>query len=133
MTEVAALSEARTWCSFVAAGSGEAGAVGGHNFNFKNHRRQRAGLHAAEWVDSERAAIMKAHRNFLLAVALAAAAAGTPAVGQKALPAVPASTVTQGAAVPDFSGIWAHLTWLTSSRRWPVRPGEELDAPERRS
>ena len=63
------------------------------------------GLHAAEWVDSEREANMKAHRNFLLAVTLAAAA-GTPAVGQKALPAVPASTVTQGAAaVPDFSGI----------------------------
>jgi hypothetical protein len=70
-----------------------------------------AGLHAAEWLDSEREAIMKARRNSLLAVTLAAAA-GTPAVGQKALPAVPASTVTQGAAaVPDFSGIWAHLTW----------------------
>src|ERR1700676_4906703 len=54
---------------------------------------------------------MKAHRNFLLAVTLVAAAA-TPAIGQTARPAVAASTDTQGAAaIPDFSGIWAHLTW----------------------
>jgi hypothetical protein len=54
---------------------------------------------------------MKAHQGFLLAVALAAAAA-TPAVGQAARPAVAASTATQGTdAIPDFSGIWAHLTW----------------------
>src|SRR5882757_2643708 len=38
-----------------------------------------AGLHAAEWLDSEREAIMKARWNSLLAVTLAAAA-GTPAV-----------------------------------------------------
>ncbi|HEY6259852.1 MAG TPA: hypothetical protein VIY51_29090 [Xanthobacteraceae bacterium] len=55
---------------------------------------------------------MTAHRNFLLLVTLAAAAV-TPAVAQTTLPAVAAgSTATPGAApIPDFSGIWAHLTW----------------------
>ena len=54
---------------------------------------------------------MKVHRKFLLVVTLVAAAA-TPAVGQTTLPAATASAATQGAAAsPDFSGIWAHLTW----------------------
>jgi hypothetical protein len=53
---------------------------------------------------------MKAQRTFLLVVALAAA--GTPAVGQTAQPAAAASTAEpSAAAIPDFSGIWAHLTW----------------------
>ena len=51
-------------------------------------------------------------RDFLLLVALAAAAA-TPAPGQTAAPAVgPANGGTQGAAsIPDFSGVWAHPSW----------------------
>jgi hypothetical protein len=51
-------------------------------------------------------------RNFLLLVALAAAAA-TPALGQTAAPAVgPANGAAQGAAsIPDFSGVWAHPSW----------------------
>jgi len=51
-------------------------------------------------------------RDFLLLVALAAAAA-TPALGQTAAPAVgPANSATQGAAsIPDFSGVWAHPSW----------------------
>ena len=51
-------------------------------------------------------------RNFLLMVALAAAAA-TPALGQTATPAAgPASSTTQGAAsLPDFSGVGAHASW----------------------
>jgi len=54
---------------------------------------------------------MKVHRKFLLVVTLVAVAA-TPAVGQTTLPAAAASAATQGAAaIPDFSGIWAHLTW----------------------
>jgi hypothetical protein len=51
--------------------------------------------------------------EFLLLVTLAAAAA-TPALGQDVAPAVgPASTsgIQSGASIPDFSGIWAHLTW----------------------
>src|ERR1700681_4685989 len=53
---------------------------------------------------------MKVHRKLLLVVTLVAAA-GTPAVGQTTLLAATARAVTQGAAIPDFSGIWAHLTW----------------------
>jgi hypothetical protein len=51
-------------------------------------------------------------RDFLLLVALAAAAA-TPALGQTAAPAVgPANGATQGvASIPDFSGVWAHPSW----------------------
>jgi hypothetical protein len=49
--------------------------------------------------------------NFLLLAALAAA--GAPALGQDAAPAAgPAGTGGAAAApIPDFSGIWAHLTW----------------------
>jgi hypothetical protein len=54
---------------------------------------------------------MNAQRNLLLVAALAAAAT-MPAVGQTAAPAVTSSIGTQGAAsMPDFSGIWAHMTW----------------------
>src|SRR6202163_52972 len=51
-------------------------------------------------------------RDFLLLVTLAAAAA-TPAWGQSVAPAVrPAGGGTQSAAaIPNFSGIWGHLTW----------------------
>jgi hypothetical protein len=55
---------------------------------------------------------MKAvRREFLLLATLAAAA--TPASSQTPSPAIPASGGTHGAAtsIPDFSGIWAHLTW----------------------
>ena len=56
---------------------------------------------------------MSAHRNFLLLVALAAAAA-TPALGQVATPAAAPAKSGQHAAVPDFSGIWRHgnLPWF---------------------
>ena len=55
---------------------------------------------------------MNARRNFLLLVTVAAAAA-TPALGQTAAPtAGAASSGTHGpASIPDFSGIWAHLSW----------------------
>jgi hypothetical protein len=47
-----------------------------------------------------------------LALATLAAAAATPASGQTAAPAVAAGSGTQGeASTPDFSGIWAHLSW----------------------
>ena len=51
-------------------------------------------------------------RDFLLLVALAAAAA-TPTLGQTAAPAVqPASNGAQGiASIPDFSGVWVHPFW----------------------
>jgi len=51
-------------------------------------------------------------RDFLLLVPLAAAVA-TPASGQGLAPAVgPAHTSIQRiTSLPDFSGIWAHLTW----------------------
>jgi hypothetical protein len=47
-------------------------------------------------------------RMFLLLATMAAAAA-TPALGQT--PATQASGGTHGASIPDFSGVWAHLTW----------------------
>ena len=55
---------------------------------------------------------MRMQRDFLLSVTLAAATA-TAALGQTVTPSAgPADSATQGAAsVPDFSGIWAHLTW----------------------
>jgi hypothetical protein len=50
--------------------------------------------------------------NFLLLVTLAAAAA-TPALAQNAPAIAPAhASGTQGAAsIPDFSGLWVHMTW----------------------
>jgi hypothetical protein len=51
--------------------------------------------------------------KFLLSVAGAAAAA-TPALGQDVAPAVGSADtggIQRGATIPDFSGIWAHLTW----------------------
>ena len=56
---------------------------------------------------------MSARRRDFLLLATLAAAAATPAFGQTAAPAVgPAAGATQSAAsIPDFSGIWAHLTW----------------------
>jgi len=55
---------------------------------------------------------MRMQRDFLLSVTLAAATA-TAALGQTATPsAPPAGSLAQGSAsIPDFSGIWAHLTW----------------------
>jgi hypothetical protein len=54
---------------------------------------------------------MHRQRDFLLLVTLAAAAAA-PALGQTVAPAVgPSNSATQGdAAIPDFSGIWGHLS-----------------------
>jgi hypothetical protein len=70
-----------------------------------------ADIHAVERADDKQEVAMKVHRKFLLVVTLVAAAA-TPAVGQTTLPAAAASAATQGAAaIPDFSGVWAHLTW----------------------
>ena len=46
-------------------------------------------------------------RNFLLAVTLATAAA-TPAFGQVTPTVGAANSGKQGAAVPDFSGVWTH-------------------------
>jgi hypothetical protein len=47
-----------------------------------------------------------------LALSTLVAAAATPASGQTAAPAVAAGSGTQGeASIPDFSGIWAHLSW----------------------
>jgi len=52
-------------------------------------------------------------QDFCLLVILAAAAAAMPAWGQMvAREAGPAGSGTQNtASIPDFSGIWAHLTW----------------------
>jgi hypothetical protein len=49
-------------------------------------------------------------RELLLLVTLAAA---TPAWGQTVVPGARAvNSATQGAVpIPDFSGIWAHLSW----------------------
>jgi hypothetical protein len=79
---------------------------------------------------------MKGHRNFLLFVILATAAA-TPALAQ-APAAGPAGSATQGAAsIPDFSRVWMHpaFPWfeppasgpgpVTNRSRWPQRPGDD--------
>ena len=68
---------------------------------------------------------MTAHRNFLLLVTLAAAAA-TPALGQVATPAAAPAKSGQHAAVPDFSGIWRHgnLPWFIPCGVGP-RPGDQ--------
>jgi hypothetical protein len=50
-------------------------------------------------------------REFVLLMTLAAA---TPAWGQDVAPAIGqarTSAIQSGASIPDFSGIWAHLTW----------------------
>ena len=52
---------------------------------------------------------MRMQRDFLLSVTLAAATA-TAALGQTVTG--PADSATQGStSIPDFSGIWAHMTW----------------------
>src|SRR5215467_6288454 len=51
-------------------------------------------------------------RDFLLMLTLVATAAATLAAGEDAAPVAARSTVVQGAAsIPDFSGVWAHMTW----------------------
>jgi hypothetical protein len=65
---------------------------------------------------------MSVHRDFLLFVALAAAA--TPAWGQQAAPASrPANISAHGAtSIPDFSGIWRHgsLPWFEPPESGPA-------------
>jgi hypothetical protein len=55
---------------------------------------------------------MGTQRRFLLSVTVAVAAA-TGATGQTVTPSTgPANNAAQGSAsIPDFSGIWGHLTW----------------------
>jgi hypothetical protein len=79
---------------------------------------------------------MNRHRNFLVFVALASAAA-MPALAQTATPVVaPAGGATHGSAsIPDFSRVWNHpsFPWfeppasgpgpVTNRSRWPQRPG----------
>ena len=79
---------------------------------------------------------MNRHRNFLVFVTLAMAAA-TPALAQTATPApAPASSATHGAAsIPDFSRVWRHpsFPWfeppesgpgpMTNLSRGRQRPG----------
>jgi hypothetical protein len=79
---------------------------------------------------------MNSHRNLLVFVTLAMAAA-TPALAQTATPApAPASSATHGAAsIPDFSRVWRHpsFPWfeppasgpgpVTNRSRGPQRPG----------
>src|SRR5215471_15585407 len=49
-------------------------------------------------------------QDFLLVVALAAAAAATPALGQAVAPTVASANSNEesAASVPDFTGIWVH-------------------------
>jgi len=56
---------------------------------------------------------MRAGRRDLLIVVTLAGMAAMPALGQDVAPAIgPAGGGTPGApSIPDFSGIWAHLTW----------------------
>ncbi len=56
---------------------------------------------------------MSVQRQVFRLLVTAAAATAMPAWGQSVAPAVgPAGSGTQSAAsIPDFSGIWAHLTW----------------------
>src|ERR1700704_6471447 len=55
---------------------------------------------------------MKVHRRGFFFMVKLVAAAATPALGQTVAPAIGANSGTQSAAsIPDFSGIWAHLTW----------------------
>jgi hypothetical protein len=70
-------------------------------------------LRAAGGTMRERERSMNVQRfDFLLLVTVAAAAAA-PALGQAAAPAVGRSnSATQGdAAIPDFSGIWARVSF----------------------
>jgi hypothetical protein len=62
-----------------------------------------------------------------------AAAAATPALGQDAVPAVgPAnrSDIQSAASIPDFSGIWAHLTWPDFEPP-PAGPGPVINRSRR--
>ena len=79
---------------------------------------------------------MLGRRNFLLFIALAAAATSAPGQTVKSQ-VVPASGVTEGATtIPDFSRVWMHpaFPWfeppasgpgpVTNRSRWPQRPGD---------
>jgi hypothetical protein len=51
-------------------------------------------------------------RQYFLLMVISTAVGATSAIGQTVSPAVGSSTDAQSAAArPDFSGIWAHLTW----------------------
>jgi hypothetical protein len=53
-------------------------------------------------------------RHFLALLALAIAAAASLAAGQEVTPAVERADIDpahRAASIPDFSGIWAHMTW----------------------
>ena len=96
--------------------AGSVGAVGGHDFNVKIVRIIGAisvSIHAAERANHEREEIMNLRRWQLLLLGTLAAAVAPPAWGQTVVPGVgTANSGTQGAAsIPDFSGIWAHLSW----------------------
>jgi hypothetical protein len=55
---------------------------------------------------------MNMHQRDCLLSMILVAAVSTSALGQTLAPAIGASSGTQSAAsIPDFSGIWAHLTW----------------------
>jgi hypothetical protein len=113
------------WCIFVRelppgrteipSSSGIVGGLGGQDFNLKLVGITGAigvSIHAAERADQEREVGMKVRRRELLLLAALAAAGAVPAWGQTAVPAIGASSGAQGAAsIPDFSGIWAHMTW----------------------
>jgi hypothetical protein len=75
---------------------------------------------------------MKMRRDFLLLVALAAAA--TPALSQTAAPkvAAPGSTARTASSIPDFSGIWAH-PYLTGFEPPASGPGPVLNRSRSRS
>jgi hypothetical protein len=71
-------------------------------------------IHATERPEHEREEIMNMHqRDCLLSMILLVAAVSTSALGQTLAP--PVGSVDSGArsavSTPDFSGIWAHLTW----------------------
>jgi hypothetical protein len=57
---------------------------------------------------------MDGRRRFLALLALAIAAAVSLAAGQEVTPAVERADIDRAqraASIPDFSGIWAHMTW----------------------
>jgi hypothetical protein len=55
---------------------------------------------------------MKVQRREFLLLATLAVSAATPALGQTAAPGIGGGSGAQSAAsIPDFSGIWAHMTW----------------------
>jgi hypothetical protein len=95
--------------------SAAVGAAVRHDFYQKRFRMTGAisvGIRPTVWAADEREETMNVRqRHCLLSMTILVAVVSTSALGQTLPPAVGSVDRGTRSATPDFSGIWAHLTW----------------------